>query len=134
MNDPPRLIDCDVRCAPLTQALQQYLRDVWHEHVALNARSMSPVAATYPDWNPSVRTPAAELTLDRVRAEVLDQATLAVLHCYHATESFTHPYFGSAVATPRDPWMEGERLEPDERPLGPLATAPLYPQSPRSAR
>ncbi len=128
MTAVPRLIDCDVHVAPATGALQPYLPEIWREHVSLNARAGAPVAATYPDWNPSVRTPADELTLDRLRAEVLGQASLAVLHCYHAIESFTHPYFGSAMATALNTWMREEWLERDARLLGSIAVTPQYPE------
>jgi predicted TIM-barrel fold metal-dependent hydrolase len=128
MTGSQRLIDCDVHCAPTIQALAPYLPEIWREHLALNSRVLQPVAATYPDWNPSTRTPAAELTLERLRSEVLPEASLAILHCYYAVESFSHPYLGSAVATAVNSWLREQWLERDDRLLGSIAVTPQYPE------
>jgi predicted TIM-barrel fold metal-dependent hydrolase len=128
MTGSQRLIDCDVHCRPTITELAPYLPEIWREFLALNSRVLQPLGATYPDWNPSTRTPATELTLERLRSEVLEEASLAILYCYYAVESFTHPYLGAAVAAAVNSWMREQWLERDDRLRGSIVVTPQYPE------
>jgi predicted TIM-barrel fold metal-dependent hydrolase len=57
---------------------------------------------------------------------VLSTASLAILHCYSAAETFTHPYFGSAIASAVNIWVRESWLEQDDRLLGSIAVTPQF--------
>jgi predicted TIM-barrel fold metal-dependent hydrolase len=125
-----RLIDCDVHCAvPSTAALAPYLDEHWREFLRIGNLSVPPaVATTYPGWNPMVRTDGKEATLERLQAEALDQASLAILTCFYGLESFTHPYLATAMATAVNTWVQKEWLDQDERLLASAVVTPQYPE------
>jgi predicted TIM-barrel fold metal-dependent hydrolase len=70
-------------------------------------------------------TVAGELTLERLRDDVLRDSEIAILTCYFGVESLHHPYFGPAVATAVNRWLEHEWLDREPRLL---ANAVLTPQ------
>jgi predicted TIM-barrel fold metal-dependent hydrolase len=124
-----RRVDCDVHCVPTRHALAPYLPAHWREHLD-NTPQPEPaaVATMYPPWNASVRTASAELTLERLQREVLDEVTYAVLQCYYGVECFTHPYLAAAIATAVNDWLCAEWLERDARLLGTAVVTPQYPE------
>jgi predicted TIM-barrel fold metal-dependent hydrolase len=124
----PMLVDCDVHCAATRHHLAPYLPELWREHLG-NTNFPEPVAVStmYPDWNPVIRTPPAELTLERLQEEVLDGVSLAILQCYYGVEANTHPYLSAALATAVNRWLQEEWLDRDERLRGTAVVTPQYP-------
>jgi hypothetical protein len=112
-----RRIDCDVHCAvPAIDTLFPYLPDIWIDHLRAAVYTQpGGVNITYPKWADMVATMGSELTLDRLRADVLSQNTLAVLQCYYGVESVQHPYLAAALATAVNDWIRAEWLDQDSR-------------------
>jgi predicted TIM-barrel fold metal-dependent hydrolase len=123
-----RAVDCDVHCAvPSFEVLYPYLPDHWVEFFSAGFLRRHPaVSSTYPAWSPMTAMPATELTLERVRAAVLETAERAILHCYWGVESFTHPYLAAAIATAINRWIEREWLDRDERLLASAVVTPQH--------
>jgi predicted TIM-barrel fold metal-dependent hydrolase len=125
-----RAIDCDVHCAiPSTAALAPYLDEHWREFLRIGNLTVPPaVAATYPTWAGMVRTDGEELTLERLREDVLCDVSTAVLTCYYGLESFTHPYLAAAMATAVNRWLAEEWLDRDDRLRAGAVVTPQYPE------
>lgn len=123
-----RTTDCDVHCAvPDVQALLPYLDEHWHEFIRESRFTEPPnVASTYPSWSGMLATPGSEITLDRIRAEVLDRSDRAIVNAYYGVEGMTHPYFAPAVATAVNRWLQEQWLDRDERLLGSGVIAPQF--------
>jgi predicted TIM-barrel fold metal-dependent hydrolase len=123
-----RVIDSDVHCALASfEALYPYLPDMWVEFFSAGFLRRHPaVSQTYPAWSPINATPGAELTLERLREDVLSRAELAVLHCYWGVESFTHPYMAAAMATAINRWLAAEWLDCEPRLRASAVVTPQY--------
>jgi len=123
------VIDCDVHCAVRNApALYPYLpaqfRELLGTRPAVIANNLA-IRQTYPDWLPMLATKEEDLTLDAVRAGVLATPdSRAILNCYFGTESFTHPYFGPALATAVNSWMQEQWLAKDDRFYGSAVVTP----------
>jgi predicted TIM-barrel fold metal-dependent hydrolase len=120
-------IDVDVHCAvPSVAALAGYLDPAWAEFLTVTGFREPPgVNLTYPGWLPMLATNGKEITIDRVRSDVLTKARVAILNCFYSVEGFTHPYLGPAVATAVNNWLADRWLSEDDRLL---ANAVLTPQ------
>lgn len=125
-----RLVDCDVHCAvPSTDAIAPYLGGQWQEWLRVGNTKVPPaVATTYPGWVGMLRTAGDELTLERLRDEVLSEADLAILHCYYGVESFSHPYLAAAMATAVNRWVAETWLDAEPRLLASASITPQYPE------
>jgi predicted TIM-barrel fold metal-dependent hydrolase len=120
------IADCDVHCAvPSRDALFPYLSEHWREWM-LETHYKPPAAIenAYPSWSPMLATPP--VSLEQVQQDVLGRAAVAVLHCYFAVESYTHPYLSSALATAVNQWLADEWLDRDDRLLGSATIAPEH--------
>jgi uncharacterized protein len=125
------VIDCDVHVAvPSAAALIPYLPAHWAEFASISLREPKALSFTYPDRIPMVATRAADVTLDAIRRDVLSDAALALIHCYYAVESYTHPYLAPALATAVNRWIEDVWLAREDRLL---ASAVVTPQHPAAA-
>jgi predicted TIM-barrel fold metal-dependent hydrolase len=123
----PLRIDADVHCAvPSVEALCEYLDEHWAEFVTLYGREPRGVGVTYPQWLPMLATVGEDLTLDGVREAVLTQARAAILTCYYAVESFTHPYLGPAIARAVNRWVAREWLDREPRLLAQATITPQH--------
>jgi uncharacterized protein len=125
-----RRVDCDVHVAvPSLDALYPHLTRYWRDTLP-NAQFKQPpaVANTYPPWFEPLATRGSEVTLERVRDDVLGDADRAILQCYYGLESIQHPYLAPALARAVNEWVQAEWLDKDERLLGSIAIAPHYPQ------
>ncbi len=132
MADRPRpLIDCDVHCAvPSMSALLPYLPDYWRDFVVSSGiGEPTAVKVTYPPRVPSLATPGADLTLELLQQRVLTRAEMAILNCYFGVESYTHPYFGPAVATAVNRWLQEHWLDRDERLRASAVVTPQHPSA-----
>jgi predicted TIM-barrel fold metal-dependent hydrolase len=125
-TDGPRIVDCDVHVAlPSHEALYPYLSQHWQKYmVETSYRAPVAIENAYPSWSPMLATPV--VSLERVQQEVLAHASLAILHCYYAAESYTHPYFSSALASAVNQWLQAEWLERDERLLAGATVTPEH--------
>ncbi len=138
MTDPARSIDAAVHCqTPPIEALLPYLPDYWAGYVrevflggATSGTGRLHVTAgasfTYPAWASNLALLPHEVSLEAIRASVLERSELAVIHCYSGAEAFTHPYFAPALATAVNRWLQEEWLEKDERLLGTAVIAPQH--------
>jgi uncharacterized protein len=128
MNGAGRVADCDVHCVPPSvDVLFPYLPPQWVEFFSAGFLRRQPALnSTYPAWSPMAGPAAGELTLERLRATVLQRADLAILHCYWGVESFTHPYLGAALATAINRWVADEWLEREPRLLGSAVITPQH--------
>jgi predicted TIM-barrel fold metal-dependent hydrolase len=131
VDEGASLIDCDVHCAvESTATLAPYLDEHWREWLRIGNLVTPPAVATsYPAWCDMVRTDGKELTLDRLRSEVLDRSTLAILTCYYGLESFTHPYLAGAIGTAVNRWVQEEWLDQDDRLRASAVISPQYPEA-----
>jgi predicted TIM-barrel fold metal-dependent hydrolase len=122
------LVDGDVHCVPPTPAaLYPYLPVEWVEFMQnTEFKGVGAVGTTYPRWLPMLATDGGELTVERVREDVLSEATVALLHCYYGLESFTHPGWGPSMATAVNRWLEAEWLDSDDRLLAYAAVTPQH--------
>jgi predicted TIM-barrel fold metal-dependent hydrolase len=123
-----RVIDADVHCAvPKPSALFPYLPEQWREWLELSRNPRPPAVSTgYPPWLPALATDGTKLTLDAVRDAVFERAELAILHCYHGVESYTHPYLAESMATAVNRWLAEEWLAREPRLLGSAVVTPQY--------
>ena len=76
------MIDCDVHCAaPGIEALRPYLEGYYSEGLDLLGFKRPPaVMNSYPTWSKPFAA-SQDVTLEDIRANVLDRAELAILHC-----------------------------------------------------
>jgi predicted TIM-barrel fold metal-dependent hydrolase len=127
MSGRPR-VDADVHCAvPEVGVLLEHVDDHWREFLTVNRFKTPPgLGLTYPDWLPMLATVGSELTLDRLREVVLADARVAILNCYYAVESFSHPYLGPALATAVNRWIADAWLEPEPRLLANAVVTPQH--------
>jgi uncharacterized protein len=123
-----RTIDADVHVAvPSVRALDPYLSEYWRdETVAIGLASPAGIEFTYPSWSQTLATSGSELTIDRLREDVLQGVDLAVLQCYYALESFTHPYLGAAIARAVNSWLVERWLDQDDRLLASAVVTPQH--------
>lgn len=124
------IIDCDVHCAVSSKHdLIPHLPEQWQELVSLPTfGAPGALELTYPSWAPTLRTVGAELTLQRLREEVLGGVDLAVLYCYYGVEAFTHPYLAAAIASAVNDWLATAWLDADDRLRASAVVTPHYPQ------
>jgi predicted TIM-barrel fold metal-dependent hydrolase len=122
------IFDCDVHCVPESPAaLFPYLPEQWVEFMKNTGfKGPGAVGTTYPSWLSMLETRGSEITLERVRAEVLSDAAGALLNCYYGVEAFTHPYYGPAIATAVNRWLAAEWLDRDPRLLGCAVVTPQH--------
>jgi predicted TIM-barrel fold metal-dependent hydrolase len=113
------VIDCDVHCpAPGIAELRPYLEGYYSEGLDLLGFNRPPaVMNSYPSWSKPFAG-GQDVTLDDIRANVLDRAELAILQCYYGVESYTHPDLGSVLATAVNRWLADEWLDREPRLLG----------------
>jgi predicted TIM-barrel fold metal-dependent hydrolase len=123
-----RVLDADVHCAvPSFAALDPYLSAYWRDELRVGGtRCGHGLNFTYPSWCPALATPAEELTLERIRADVLARADLAILHCYYPVEGATHPYLAAALSSAVNRWLAAEWLDREERLLASAVIAPQH--------
>jgi predicted TIM-barrel fold metal-dependent hydrolase len=122
----PPVVDCDVHCAiPSRQALYPYLTEHWVKYMEETSYKLpAAIENTYPSWSSALATPPG--SPERLREEVLDRATYAILNCYYGAESYTHPYFASALASAVNQWLQAEWLDADERLLAGAVVTPEH--------
>jgi predicted TIM-barrel fold metal-dependent hydrolase len=128
-----RVVDCDVHCAvPSLAALYLHLPEQWRDYLQWTnfAQFESSIRLSYPAWSAMLATPGSDTALEDLRRDVLESASIAILHCYAAVEGILHPYLGAAMATAVNRWIAAEWLDRDERLR---ASAVITPQHPGAA-
>jgi predicted TIM-barrel fold metal-dependent hydrolase len=126
LTGPARVIDADVHChAPALAELAPHLDGYWRDELE-SVRFTSPpgVGYTYPRWSNVFGTPA--VTLEQLRADVLDRTSFAILHCYYGVESLLHPYLAAALTRAANTWVREEWLAHDPRLLGTALVPPQH--------
>jgi predicted TIM-barrel fold metal-dependent hydrolase len=125
-----RRVDCDVHvAAPSAAVFLPYLPDYWREFLEPRAQAgaqATHVQYTYPEWSTMLATRGADISIERVRQEVLAHSDLAVLTCYAGLESMTHPYYAAALGTAVNTWIQAEWLDRDPCLLGAAAIPPQF--------
>jgi uncharacterized protein len=120
------VIDSDVHCAvESSRVLRPYLSEYWQEYVDLTGFSPNALNLVYPGWLPMLADRGAQ-TVERIQEEVLTQAERAILNCYHAVESISHPDLAAETATAVNRWIQAEWLDRDDRLLGSAVITPEY--------
>jgi len=128
-NTSTPLIDSDVHCAVTRDDLMPYVSEYWRETLeTTNQREPGSPAMTYPDWNTALRTRKGDLSLDRLRTDVLDDASYAILYCYYGVEAVTHPYRAEVTATAVNRWLQEHWLDQDSRLRASAVVTPQYPE------
>jgi predicted TIM-barrel fold metal-dependent hydrolase len=129
MLEAPRRIDADVHCWPVLDALYPYMTAHWRDYVSemtpwiFPAGAPAGVAYTYPASSP-LSAHAADVTLDRLRTDVLERSSLAILNAYFGVETLRHPFLASALADAVNAWLQEEWLACDGRLLASLCVTP----------
>jgi uncharacterized protein len=127
----PAIIDCDVHiAAPPSDDLVAHLDGHWVDFVqSTGFTEANSVAVSFPDWSAQLRRPAGELTLARVRVDVLDHVERAVLNLHAGVESFTHPYLAPAMAAATNRWLSDAWLAHDDRLRAVAVVAAQFPEA-----
>jgi predicted TIM-barrel fold metal-dependent hydrolase len=125
-----RVVDCDVHCpVPSVDALAPYLPKHWTDYLReVEFKQLVGVNSTYPAWS-EMLAPARGGSIERVRADVLERADIAILNVYYGLESQQHPYLVQALATAVNRWLEAEWLAKDDRLLASVVVAPQHANS-----
>ena len=120
--------DADVQCTPPSpDELYPYLPAQWVEHMQKTGFRGPLALRTQPWWLPIRKADGDGIVrVEEVQADVLAEARGALLRCYWGAESFTHPYFGPAVATAVNRWLQEEWLDKDDRLLAAAAVTPEH--------
>ena len=111
------LIDADVHVAtPPVETLYPYLHARWVEHFSQTLDSGAS-QHYYPKRAPNAGAPAAGASLERLRADVLDDTgvEVAITSCLYAVDSVHHPDVAAALASAVNDWLIREWLQPEPR-------------------
>jgi predicted TIM-barrel fold metal-dependent hydrolase len=122
---------------PGMEALLPYLPEYWGQYLeetflggASSGTGRLHVTAglpfTAPAWAQDLRIAPEDVRLEALRDHVLSVSDLAVAQWSAGAESYTHPYFGPALATAVNRWVADTYLEPEPRLLGTAALAPQH--------
>jgi hypothetical protein len=124
---PGVVIDCDVHAnVPSLQALFPYMSQHWIDWctergwrgtVGGQALAYPPNSdrACRPEWRPTDRPPASDVSL--LREHILDpwRVDRAIVNCYYAVDSLRHPDWAAAMARAVNDWLVAEWLDKDPR-------------------
>jgi uncharacterized protein len=126
LTEPARVIDADVHChAPTLAELAPHLDGYWRDELeSVRFKAPPGVSYAYPGWSKLFGTPA--VTLEQLRADVLDRSSFAILHCYYGVESLLHPYLAAALTRAANAWVRADWLAHDDRLLGSALVAPQH--------
>jgi predicted TIM-barrel fold metal-dependent hydrolase len=119
-------VDADVHCFPgSSDALRPYLPEYWQDYVDLAHFTPKAVNLVYPRWLPMLGNRGPD-SVERLQEEVLRSVDRAILNCYWAVESISHPDLSIAAASAVNRWLHAEWLDRDDRLLASAVINPEY--------